>query len=97
LIEKYIPLGNIMDWVCNESKLVQRVSNQWKEMSLSFLVLKSILAWKVGLGHEVRVVMDEMMGATRDISFPKSMDHSLHQQRKVTLEKLVYPTSTSIW
>jgi hypothetical protein len=65
LVQKYIAPGSIIDWIRRENKSIHNVSNQWKTLSLSFLVIGSYLAWRVGDGSLVRIGVDAIMGCSR--------------------------------
>jgi hypothetical protein len=57
----------------------------------------SYLSWKVGNGTQVRVRVDAIMGCDRRIFIPADLILHFHFVGKSTLNKLVSPTTTSIW
>lgn len=50
LIDKYIPSGNILDWVRKANKSITGLSNQWKVLTISLPIIQHFLAWKLGNG-----------------------------------------------
>jgi len=50
-----------------ERKIIQNVSNHWKSMALSFLVIGMYLAWRVGNEAHVRIGTNTIMGCGEEV------------------------------
>jgi len=62
LIQNFISLGTLIDWIRRERERIDNFSNQWKYFTLAFSMIGSFIAWKVGNGSPVRVGGDSIMG-----------------------------------
>ena len=56
--------NNIITHIWGEKTDIQNVSNQWKEMSLSFPIMGSYLAWKSYDGSKFQVGSNAIMGCS---------------------------------
>lgn len=61
---KYLKQENVYEWIRNENKRSKGNSNSWNYLLNSFLVVKDWLAWKPMNGHNIRIGLDPMFGAT---------------------------------
>lgn len=58
MVRKYIEPQYWEDWICNPVKKYTQGSSLWKAIVLSFPLVGSFLAWKVGDGKKVRLGAD---------------------------------------
>jgi hypothetical protein len=89
--------GTTLDWIRSERKILQNVSNQWKALVLAFPVIGDFLAWKVGIGTQVRVGVDAIMGCDKRVFLSEALIHHLHLIGKATLNIVNKPRATTLW
>eukprot|EP01018_Ginkgo_biloba_P002298 Gb_28324 [translate_table: standard] len=53
IIQKYIAPNSLIDWIRMERKSIHNVSNQWKAMTLAFLVIGWMPSHSLGLDEEM--------------------------------------------
>ena len=56
--QKYIEPYFVEEWIRKPNKTFHIVSTIWKDVVLSFTLVESWLAWRVGNGEKVRVDLD---------------------------------------
>jgi hypothetical protein len=85
IIQKYIAPGTLINWIRWDRKNIHNVSNQWKALTLDFLVVGTYLTWKVGNGSQVRVGADAIMGCGNGIFLLANIIQHLQEIDKCTL------------
>lgn len=94
---KYIAPGSITDWIRNPRKSTRNVSNQWKALVRSFLVIGDYLAWKVGSREKVRLGTHVVLGCGDRFLLTEDSINSLHQRGLFTLSQEANESNTIIW
>jgi hypothetical protein len=97
LIDKYIALRTILDWLRRSQKPIHNVSNQWKEITLVFPIIGQFLAWKVGLGSQVRIGTYAIVGCGEIIFLPKALIAKLWEIGHCTLNSIGDVAHSTIW
>jgi hypothetical protein len=97
LVQKDIAPDSLVEYIRKEHKSIQNVSNQWKALSLAFLVIGSYLAWHVGDGTQVRIKVDAIMGCNRNVFLPRALVHHLQEVGRTTLNLINKPLETTLW
>jgi hypothetical protein len=97
LIDKYIALDTILDWIRKRQKCAHNVSNQWRAISLAFPIIGNFLAWKVGSREKVRIRVDAIPGCGANIFLPDNLVTHLHDIGRCTLNRISGDTRTTIW